>query len=260
MKGCFHLKRIASLTVCCLMVCLMTITAFAENSSVSVSDDVISIEEGKTSLETVIEVKTENPYAGVEIGIECPESMVVSEASGSCGSMSAGPVLARGLYWVTFFESDNKLNEPMDITLKVNCDESFTEGDITVKEVNVLTKEGYGVTKETLYPDLKIHVTKENVKNTSETGNTENTDSTSNSTENTDVTDSTKETSNSDETEIPSSSNTDGTQGSSNTTDSSDKNDVPNTGEDTPIFTLLLLSAAVITFGIGFGIKRMKKM
>ena len=58
----------------------------------------------------VVEIEPENVYAGVEIGLACPDSVAVTASSGSSGSMSAGPVLANGSYWTSFFESDNKLS------------------------------------------------------------------------------------------------------------------------------------------------------
>lgn len=159
-EGMVCLKKIACLLACCCLLSLGTLTAFAKDSSVYISEDQITIAKTQTAFEAVIEVEPENTYAGVEIGIACPEDVTVTASSGSSGSMSAGPVLANGLYWASFFESDNKLSGIMKITLQFSCDQSFENGDISIKKVKVLTKDGVSVVTEELTPSLKVNITR----------------------------------------------------------------------------------------------------
>lgn len=152
------LKKIACLLACCFMAACCALTVSAKESAVRVFEDQIQLTDTQTAFEAVVEVEPEQAYAGVEIGISCPENVVVVASSSSSGSMSAAPVLANGLYWTSFFESDNKLWGPMKITLQLSCPQTLEEGDINIEEVKVLTKEGASVVTEKLKPSLKIHI------------------------------------------------------------------------------------------------------
>ena len=154
------MKKIACLLACCCILSLGTLSAFAKGSAVRVSEDQITLAQTQTTFEAVIEVEPENAYAGVEIAVACPKGVTVTDSSGTSGSMSAGPVLANGLYWTSFFESDNKLSGAMKITLQFSCPESFEGGDIQLKTVKVLTKDGVSVDTEELTPSLKVSITR----------------------------------------------------------------------------------------------------
>ncbi|WP_040197936.1 hypothetical protein [Candidatus Soleaferrea massiliensis] len=154
------MKKIASIFVCCCMALALTLTAFAEASEVSLEKNHIALSDTQTAFEAVIEIKPQNAYAGIEIGIACPKGVAVTASSGSSGSMSAPPVLANGLYWTSFFESGNKLSGTMKITLQLSCPQTFEAGDLLVQEVRVLTKDGASVVTETLKPSLKVYVTR----------------------------------------------------------------------------------------------------
>lgn len=143
------------------MVPLISLTAFAKESAVHATEDDIILSETQTAFEMAIEIEPENAYAGVEIGLDCPEGVVVTASSGSSGSMSAGPVLANGLYWTSFFESDNSLSGPIKITLQLSCPEAFEIGDIRIAEVKVLAKDGVSVVTERLTPSQKIRITRD---------------------------------------------------------------------------------------------------
>ena len=154
------LKKFACMFACCLLS-LGALTAFAKDSAVRVSKDRIALTQTQSAFEAVIEVQPENTYAGVEIAIACPEGMTVTASSGSSGSMSAGPVFSNGLYWTSFFESDNNLSGTMKITLQFSCSQSFESGDILFEKVKVLTKEGLSVATEDLTPSLKVSITRD---------------------------------------------------------------------------------------------------
>ena len=143
------------------MFSLLSVTAFAKEPAVRVPEAPIALTETQTTFEAVIEIEPENAYAGVEIAVACPQDVKVTASSASSGSMSAGPVLANGLYWTSFFESDNKLSGTMKITLQFSCPESFEGGSIQLETVKVLTKNGVGVTTEELHPALEIRVTRD---------------------------------------------------------------------------------------------------
>ena len=160
----FSLKKFACLLICCCFISLGTVTAFAKESTVRVPEEQITLEETQTAFEAVIEVVPENTYAGVEIGIAWPEGVGVTDSSASSGSMSAGPVFANGLYWTSFFESENKLSGSMKITLQLSCPQDFENGKINIQQVKLLTKEGASVVTETLNP-IDIQVVRYNSNN-----------------------------------------------------------------------------------------------
>lgn len=155
------MKKIACLLACCCLLSLGTITAFAEEAAVQVSEQQITLTETQTTFEASIEVEPEEAYAGVEIGIACPEGVTVTDSASSSGSMSAGPVVANGLYWTSFFEADNKLSGTMEITSQFSCTESFESGDVLLARVRVLTKEGVSVVTEEQTPAVKLSLTRD---------------------------------------------------------------------------------------------------
>ncbi len=219
------MKKIACLFACCCILSLGTLSAFAKESAVRVPEDQIFLTQTQTNFEAVIEVEPENAYAGVEIGIACPESVTVTDSSGSSGSMSAGPVLARGLYWTSFFESDNKLSGTMKITLQFSCPESFESGDIQLQAVKVLTKNGVAVDTEELSSALKISITRNG------SGVTDS-----------DPTDSEPTTSTPSGEDTNPDTNTSSTEGGSNT----DGEDSPQTGVNSYILVLMFVSSCVV--------------
>ncbi len=178
------MKKIACLLTCLCITLVVTLPVAAKESTVSLPQESITLEEKATSIEMAVDITPENQYAGIEIAVSCPESVAVTASSSTSGSMSASPVLADGLYWTSFFESSNKLTGTMKITLQLSCPETW-EGDIVIEEVHVLTKDGAGVSTEKLKPSQTIHVSREgaNLPSSSQTsenaGNTE--DSSANS-------------------------------------------------------------------------------
>lgn len=218
------------------MFSLGSLTTFAKESAVRVPEDQISLAQSQTNFEAVIEIEPENAYAGVELGIACPGGVTVTASSGSSGSMSAGPVLARGLYWTSFFESDNKLSGTMKITLQFSCPESFEGGDIQLQTVKVLTKNGVAVDTEELSPALEISITR----NGSGATGSDPTDSESTGSEPTTSTPSGEDTNSGTDT-----SDTKPTEDGSST----GKDNIPQTGENSLLSTgiaLLLVSGCVV--------------
>ena len=137
------MKKFACLLICCCFISLGTVTAFAKESTVRVPEEQITLEETQTAFEAVIEVVPENTYAGVEIGIACPEGIEVTASSASSG---------------------NKLSGTMKITLQLSCPQDFENGKINIQQVKLLTKEGASVVTETLN-SIDIQVVRYNSNN-----------------------------------------------------------------------------------------------
>ena len=226
------MKRVACLLASCCILSLGSLTAFAKESAVRVPEDQITLTQSQTNFEATIEIEPEDAYAGVEIGIACPEGVTVTDSSGSSGSMSAGPVLARGLYWISYFESDNKLSGTMTITLQFTCPESFKSGDIQLETVKVLTKNGVAVDTEELSPALGISITRNG------SGSTDS-----------DPTDS-KPTDSGSTTDTPSGDDTNPDTNTSSTENSSSiDGDIPQTGDNTHIsmgMGLMFVSGCIV--------------
>ncbi len=167
------LKKFACLLASFCLLSLGTQTVFAKEPAVRVAEDPITLTQTQTAFEAVIEIEPgDAAYAGIEIGVACPDDVTVTACSASCGSMSAGPALANGLYWTSFFESDNTLSGAMKITLQVSCPQNFKSGTVDIREVKILTKDGASVNTEKLTPSVKLTVTRigESIAGTGSTG------------------------------------------------------------------------------------------
>lgn len=154
------MKKFACLLTCFCLACLISPAAFAKEAAVRIAEKSVTLTSTQTSFEITVEVEPENDYAGVEVGIACPVGVAVTASSGSAGRMSASPVLSNGLYWTSFFESDNKLSGTMAITLRLSCQPAFMKGDIRIDNIRVLTKNGGAVVTEKQVPALKISITR----------------------------------------------------------------------------------------------------
>lgn len=157
-------KIIICLLACCNIFCFFTLTVLAQESAITVSNDHITLDQTQKEFEATIEVKPDNAYAGIEIAVACPNGVTVRDSSSSSGSMSAHPVLANDLYWMSFFESDNKLSGAMKITLHLSCQESFTGGTIQLQTVKVFTRNGVAVDTKEYNPSKEIRITRNSPK------------------------------------------------------------------------------------------------
>lgn len=138
------------------IIAISVVSAFATETGIYVDNRVVKLSSADESFKIEIDVKSTEKFAGVELGVECSDNISLEKSSSSAGSMSASPVKSKGLYWTSFFESDNIMPENVTITLEFKCFPNTDLANVVIKEANILTKDGVGVLTQKLTPNIKI--------------------------------------------------------------------------------------------------------
>ena len=113
---------------------------------------------------------TEN-FAGAELGISCSDNLSLESSSSTAGSMTAATKDADGMYWTSFFESANKMPKSITVTLDFKCPKNTSSSLAVIEKVNILKKDGAGVTTERMSPNIRIAAgTSENIEEAGSTG------------------------------------------------------------------------------------------
>jgi hypothetical protein len=76
---------------------------------------VIKLDATQTTFRLPLTVTSERPYAGAEFAWQCTSGLSLQSVSYPAGSSHVGPVLARGLYWFSYFSGANDFGGTTDI-------------------------------------------------------------------------------------------------------------------------------------------------
>lgn len=150
------MKKIFCLLTLAALLIISVIPVCAAGTEINVNKTAVKISEKDKSFKFDVNVKSPGKFAGVEFGIECSDNLTLSKSTSTAGSMSTPPTEAKGMYWTSFFEGDNKLPEDVTVTLEFTCPENTINSYVLIKEVNILTKDGVGVSTEKLNPNIKV--------------------------------------------------------------------------------------------------------
>ena len=150
------MKKIFCLLTLAALLIISVIPVCAAGTEINVNKTAVKISEKDKSFKFDLNVKSPGKFAGVELGIECSDNLTLSKSTSAAGSMSTPPTEAKGMYWTSFFEGDNKLPEDVTVTLEFTCPENTINSYVLIKEVNILTKDGVGVSTEKLNPNIKV--------------------------------------------------------------------------------------------------------
>lgn len=150
------MKKIFCLLTLAALLIISVIPVCAAGTEINVNKTAVKISEKDKSFKFDVNVKSPGKFAGVELGIECSDNLTLSKSTSTAGSMSTPPTEAKGMYWTSFFEGDNKLPEDVTVTLEFTCPENTINSYVLIKEVNILTKDGVGVSTEKLNPNIKV--------------------------------------------------------------------------------------------------------
>lgn len=114
-----------------LMVCFMFI--MYPNTKVSASEKVvpemIQMQEGVLDYSFDIVITNEQAYAGSEFAVSCPNGYQISKVTYSVQGNTAGPVVARGYTWFSYFSGKNDYSGEVTATVFFTADNEVTEQD-----------------------------------------------------------------------------------------------------------------------------------
>ena len=86
-----------------------------ENKTIVTIDD-LTVDETNASFSFIVNVETDEAYAGAEFGAFCSKGVEITSVESSCDSL-AGPTQANGLVWFSFFDGENSFNGKQSVTV-----------------------------------------------------------------------------------------------------------------------------------------------
>ena len=86
-----------------------------ENKTIVTIDD-LTVDETNASFSFIVNVETDEAYAGAEFGAFCSKGVEITYVESSCDSL-AGPTQANGLVWFSFFDGENSFNGKQSVTV-----------------------------------------------------------------------------------------------------------------------------------------------
>lgn len=124
-----------------LLFVSMPISVFAvenENKTIVTIDD-LTVDKTNASFSFIVNVETDEAYAGAEFGAFCSQGVEITSVESSCDSL-AGPTQANGLVWFSFFDGENSFNGRQSVTVygsyEVGQESAIKFSDIKIYSIN----------------------------------------------------------------------------------------------------------------------------
>lgn len=109
-----------------------------ENKTIVTIDD-LTVDETNASFSFIVNVETDEVYAGAEFGAFCSKGVEITSVESSCDSL-AGPTQANGLVWFSFFDGENSFNGKQSVTVygsyEVGQESAVKFSDIKIYSIN----------------------------------------------------------------------------------------------------------------------------
>ena len=109
-----------------------------ENKTI-VTIDELTVDETNASFSFIVNIETDEAYAGAEFGAFCSQGVEITSVESSCDSL-AGPTQANGLVWFSFFDGENSFNGKQSVTVygsyEVGQESAVKFSDIKIYSIN----------------------------------------------------------------------------------------------------------------------------
>lgn len=151
-----YLKKAVGL--CMGMLLLLTFFCLQVSAAEGIVEapKTISLEEDQTEVTLKLSVTTDESYAGLEFGLECPAGVSVKSVTYDVeNAYTASPTEARGFTWFSFFAGDNIFSGKATATIVLNCNTTGT-ATVTLRHLNLMTKANAKVETSRLDPNTEI--------------------------------------------------------------------------------------------------------
>ena len=119
----------------------MPISVYAEEAEngTTVTVDELTVDETNASFSFIVNVETDEAYAGAEFGAFCSKGVEITSVESSCDSL-AGPTQANGLVWFSFFDGENSFNGKQSVTVygsyEIGQESAVKFSDIKIYSIN----------------------------------------------------------------------------------------------------------------------------
>ncbi|MBQ8539388.1 MAG: hypothetical protein IJ433_07020 [Ruminococcus sp.] len=109
-----------------------------ENKTI-VTIDELTVDETNASFSFIVNIETDEAYAGAEFGAFCSQGVEITSVESSCDSL-AGPTQANGLVWFSFFDGENSFNGKQSVTVygsyEIGQESAVKFSDIKIYSIN----------------------------------------------------------------------------------------------------------------------------
>ena len=119
----------------------MPISVYAEEAEngTTVTVDELTVDETNASFSFIVNIETDEAYAGAEFGAFCSQGVEITSVESSCDSL-AGPTQANGLVWFSFFDGENSFNGKQSVTVygsyEIGQESAVKFSDIKIYSIN----------------------------------------------------------------------------------------------------------------------------
>lgn len=165
------LKKIICFAAAVVVALLSVVQACAAGIGIDTNTRAVKLNNNDESFKVEVYINNTENFAGAELGISCSDNISLESSSSTAGSMTASTKDADGMYWTSFFESTNKMPKSITVTLNFKCPKNTSSSQAIIEKVNIMKKDGAGVTTERMSPNIRIVAgTSENIEETGSTG------------------------------------------------------------------------------------------
>lgn len=233
------MKKIICFAAAVVVALFSVVQACAAGIGIDTDTRAVKLNNNDESFKVEVYINNTENFAGAELGISCSDNISLESSSSTAGSMTASTKDADGMYWTSFFESTNKMPKSITVTLNFKCPKNTSSSQAIIEKVNIMKKDGAGVTTERMSPNIRIVAgTSENIGETGSTGG--------NSSANQNTTDGNKTSTNQD----TSKNNTDSGSAKAGSTAASDSTLKTGNEDYTAIALLAVMLVSIIAFAV----------
>lgn len=233
------MKKIICFAAAVVVALFSVVQACAAGIGIDTDTRAVKLNNNDESFKVEVYINNTENFAGAELGISCSDNISLESSSSTAGSMTASTKDADGMYWTSFFESTNKMPKNITVTLNFKCPKNTSSSQAIIEKVNIMKKDGAGVTTERMSPNIRIVAgTSENIGETGSTGG--------NSSANQNTTDGNKTSTNQD----TSKNNTDSGSAKAGSTAASDSTLKTGNEDYTAIALLAVMLVSIIAFAV----------
>ena len=139
------MKKICSVVLILIFAICMNVQGVSAATLTSVSE--VVLEKTQTDFEIVFIVNQQKAYAGVEFALQCPDGVTVKSVKYSSAKSQAGPTVAHGFVWFTYFSGKNDYLGEVTATVSLNyAGEKNTS--VVLDHISIHTVDGTKVNSE----------------------------------------------------------------------------------------------------------------
>lgn len=163
MRGVDTMKRLRLVLIILSTIFIANQGHYVKASEVIVQNEV-QLKEESLEYNFDINVQKKEAYAGCEFAVSCPNGYKITKVTYSVTGNTAGPVVARGYTWFSFFSANNDFSGDITAKIQFTVEDSVNlqeKTEFVLNQIKLYTVTGAGVETDKKEPNLIIAVTPE---------------------------------------------------------------------------------------------------